>query len=332
MLTARDERRADGLRLARRQVERLTRLVDDLADLVHLRAGQLGLRVETVALATVIDRALATARGWLEPRRQPLMSIGAQEGLRIRGDPDRLEQMLGSLLQNASKFSEDGQTIALAITTDATHVRIDIRDDGAGISADRLASLFEPFHEPAGESAASWHGGLGIGLPMARGLAELHGGRLTLHSDGPGHGTTASLWLPLDPAPLAEPTASRSASDTTPPLRILLVEDADLRDGLTALLAGSGHDVRPARTGTDALAAAHRRPFDVILFDVGLPDAGARELAARLRNELPAPRPLFVALSGHDATAATPTPFDHQLSKPIAPAELAAFLKAIRHG
>lgn len=323
------------MRLARRQVDRLTKLVNDMVEMVHLRSGQIGLRTETVPLGALLEGALAAARGWTDARRQTIVTIGAQEGLRIRGDPDRLEQMLGNLLHNASKFSDDGQTIALAVATEAGHVRIDVRDDGAGIAPARLAEVFDPFAAPETTPATTWHGGLGVGLPVARDLAELHGGRLTLHSDGPGRGTTASLWLPLDPTPTAAvpPAAARA----TRPLRILLVDDnTDLREGLAAALTDRGHETVVAANGAEALAAAGRRPFDVIFLDIGLPDVGGHELAARLRRELPAPLPLLVAMSGYDADSgpnvAGATPFDHRLLKPIDPDDLSAFLKAARHG
>lgn len=184
-----------------RQTATMTRLVEDLLDITRINEGKIVLRRERVDLAVVVDRALEVLRPAFAVRRQRLAVSLPAAPIWASGDPVRIEQILSNLLHNASKYTPAGGEITLSACLDEGAISITVRDDGRGMSADVLATIFEPFVQ-AEPCATSPESGLGLGLALVRRLTELHGGTIAAHSDGPGRGSTFVVHLPpAEPAP-----------------------------------------------------------------------------------------------------------------------------------
>jgi CheY-like chemotaxis protein len=230
------------------------------------------------------------------------------------------------VLVNAVKYSSFGQTIAVTVTADESSAFVKIVDHGRGIDEADLARVFEPF-EQTGAVASGPGGGLGLGLPIARGLVEAHGGELVLESEGQGRGTCACIRLPRGHSAPVRANHSSPASSRSP-LRILVVDDhEDAADALRELLTLYGHEVVIAHDGATALREA-RSPLDLILCDLGLPDMDGCQVAKSVRaNTFD---PYLVALTGYADEAsrmrARQAGFDEYITKPIETDELAAIL------
>ncbi|MEO6461962.1 MAG: HAMP domain-containing sensor histidine kinase [Candidatus Eisenbacteria bacterium] len=179
-----------------RQVEQLVRLVDDLMDVARITRGKLELRCEQVELRTVIERAIETSRPAIAARGHTLDVAIPGRPILLSADPIRLAQALANLLQNAAKYTEPGGRIDLAVTRNGSDIEIRIRDSGIGIPADMLSRIFDMFTQ-VDSSLDRSHGGLGIGLMLVRRLIEMHGGRVTAHSDGASRGSTFIVCLPM---------------------------------------------------------------------------------------------------------------------------------------
>jgi len=176
-----------------RNAEVLSRLVDDLLDFSRLRKRRFQLNVSTVSLADVIEASLATVRTSAEVKRIRLVADLAPAPATVRGDAVRLQQILGNLLTNAVKFTPAQGTVTLRLRVGGTLAMITVHDTGEGIDPELLPYVFEPFRQ--GRSGR--HGGLGLGLAIVRQFVELHGGVISVHSDGPGRGAEFVVRLPL---------------------------------------------------------------------------------------------------------------------------------------
>ncbi|HZJ72098.1 MAG TPA: response regulator, partial [Planctomycetota bacterium] len=253
-----------------RQVDHLVRLVDDLLEVSRISRGTFELRRERVELATVVRNAVDTSNPLIHAAGHQLTVSMPREPLWLDGDPVRLAQILANLLNNAATYTEHGGRISVQAWRDDGHALIAVRDNGTGISAEALPRMFQMFHRGSTSSRRN-PSGLGIGLSLARGLAEMHGGTVTVKSEGPGRGSEFTVRLPLaasQPAPPAE----RTADDTLPPRRILVVDDnRDAADSLGLLLEVLGAEVRVARDGAEALEAYSAYDPSVVLLDIGMP-------------------------------------------------------------
>jgi signal transduction histidine kinase/CheY-like chemotaxis protein len=316
-----------------RQTIHLGRIVDDLLDVSRITRGRIELRPEPLDLAALVRTVCEDYRG---PASKAGLTLDVQVDagpLPLRGDPTRLSQVLGNLLHNAFKFTDAGGTVTVRVRKDGASARVSVRDTGVGIPADLLPVLFEPFVQ-ADRSLARSRGGLGLGLAVARGIVELHGGRMRAASDGPGRGAELGFVLPLrtEPAPSdAQPEHARASSPGA--RRVLIVEDnEDAAETLRLLLELHGHHVDVAHDGVAGLEAARRLRPDLVLCDLGLPGLDGFGLAARLRED-PAPRPRLVALSGYaqesDRARASAAGFERHLTKPVAPSDLLALLSEL---
>ena len=248
-------------------------------------------------------------------------------------------QILSNLLHNAIKFTDPGGTIAITGGVAGTdrqghELRLSISDSGAGIAAEALPHIFELFaqgHQPGGLGRV----GLGIGLALARRLAELHGGRLEAHSDGPGRGATFTLTVPTMPLDLGDAQADRRV-ETSLDLsgcRLVVVDDnQDAADSLALILAGSGADVRIAYDGDSGLRLIQSFQPDAALLDIGMPGTDGYTVCRRIRETDPDRRIILVALTGfgqaHDRARALTAGFDSHLTKP---ADVAALHGALAH-
>jgi len=324
-----------------RQVGHMARLLDDLLDAARLSSGKITLTIQPLRLSDVLDQAVETVQPRLRERGQQLeVSLPPGEVV-VDGDSVRLTQVFTNLLSNASKYTQDGGRVQVAVDylDDAGAdgaVLVKVSDNGSGMAEDTMSSAFELFTQGP-RSLARSEGGLGVGLNVVRNLVGMHGGIVSAASPGPGQGSTFSVRLPRSKA-LAPGVA---APDLAPALdaarRILIVEDnADACDVLRMLLELEGHQVAMALDGHAGLALALEGGFDAIVCDIGLPGIDGYVLMERLRAacaERPlARRPLAVALSGYgqpnDRERALAAGFDRYLVKPVAPGALIEALAA----
>jgi len=284
-----------------RQVAHLVSMVDDLLDVARVSRGKLSLELRVVDLADVVAAAVETAGPALENKRHDL-SVDVPRGrFAVRGDRPRLAQIVANLLINAAKYTPEGGRVEVDATAVEDHVELAVRDDGDGLSAELLGRVFEPF-EQSEQTIERADGGLGLGLAIARELAELHGGTLDAASAGEGLGSVFTVRLPLRDLRELRPTPPEPAQLADAPVvprRILLVDDnVDAAEALAMRLIRQGYDVTAAYDGAEALAVAPHVAPDVCVLDIGLPLIDGYELAARLRERLdPAPR--LLALTGY---------------------------------
>lgn len=316
--------------LLKRQLKHLRRLIDDLLDVSRITSGRVHLRREALLLETVIAHSLDAARPLIDERRHKLVLNLPPQPLHVDGDPVRLTQVFGNLLTNAAKYTAEGGEIALSaelVDGPSPSVVVRVRDNGTGIAEDMLERVFELFTQAdAGGSRTQM--GLGIGLALARALAELHGGSIHATSDGPGKGSEFVVRLPVgEPAraPVtSEPAEAAAAAGPAAALRLLIIDDnEDLASGLAMYLSEtSGHDVRLAHTGRSGIDAARAFRPDAVLLDIGLPDIDGYEVARRLRGEVGLRRVPLIAISGFSSEAdrqrAQRAGFDRYFVKPIA--------------
>jgi two-component system CheB/CheR fusion protein len=311
-----------------RQVQQLTRLVDDLLDVSRITRGTIELRREPAEVAAVVERALETSRPLLDAASHRLSVTFPAEPLWVMADVTRLAQILSNLLNNAAKFTRPGGHIELSVERDGGDAVIRVRDDGIGIPPQMLSRIFDLFAQ-VDTSLERAQGGLGLGLTIARRLVEMHGGTITAASDGPGTGTELTVRLP----PLQSPEESAAAgadrqqageAGLAAELKVLVVDDNnDSADSLAMWLELAGHEVRTAYDGPQALAAAAELRPQVILLDIGMPGMSGYDVARRLRQH-PATRDvLLLAMTGwgqdEDRRLSREAGFDEHLVKPLDP-------------
>lgn len=305
----------------RRQVTHLTRLVDDLLDVSRITRGKVELRKEIVDVRDVLTGAVDMVMPLIAQKQQRLhVDIVS---LQWYGDPARLAQIVSNLLTNAARYSPSAAEISLRAGIENEALKIEVADNGTGLSADLLPYIFEPFVQGERKLHGSV-GGLGIGLALVKNLSELHGGRVVAQSEGIGKGSTFTVLLPLTSAPGA-------AQDALPlpgmrhsgrPWRILVVDDnVDAADTLSEGLGACGHEVKTAHTAEAALQIFIREPLDLAVLDIGLPGISGHELADLMRETGHNPDARFVALSGFgqdgDKERSAAAGFAAHLVKPI---------------
>jgi two-component system CheB/CheR fusion protein len=320
-----------------RQLQHITRLVDDLLDASRITQGKITLQRERVELAALVARAVETSRPLIEARRHQLTVKLPSEPVWLDGDSTRLAQVVANLLNNSAKYTEEAGQIWLNGGIVGNEVVLRVRDTGVGIPANVLPHVFDLFTQ-ADRSLDRSQGGLGIGLTLVRNLVELHGGRVEALSAGIAQGSEFVVYLPA----LTNASDAISVSpDTIVPLavgtatfRILVVDDnPDSAETLALLLQFGGHDVRTAHEGESALETAYAFRPQVIVLDIGLPKMDGYEVARRLRQDPEMKKLFLVALTGYgqdeDRQRSKDAGFDHHLVKPVDPAELQSVLTAI---
>jgi PAS domain S-box-containing protein len=328
-----------------RQVQQLSRIVDDLIDVSRIVEKKIELRRERSDLSQIVDTALETCRSRIEGRRQRLtVSLPAQP-VQLDADPVRLSQVIINLLDNASKYTEEGGQIWLSAevtrdgkgkkaTAESPSVTIKVRDDGIGIPADLLPNVFDMFTQGA-RTRELGRGGLGVGLSLVRSLVEMHAGSVSVESGGPGKGTEFNVRLPLadGAAPLAvvtEPEAKAPAA-----ARLLVVDDSvDHAQSLGMLLRLMGHEIHTAHTGPEALEAVARVKPDIALIDIGLPGMSGYEVARRIREQPKYRGMVLVAQTGwgqtEDRLRSEEAGFNYHLVKPVSREDLENILKTLK--
>jgi PAS domain S-box-containing protein len=307
-----------------RQVNHLVRLVDDLLDVSRITRGKITLDRELIEIHAVIARALEMASPLLEQRRHHLDLQVPREGLVVDADPARLAQVFSNLLTNAAKFTDPGGHIAVAASRVDREIVVTVKDTGVGIAPELQPSIFDTFVQERRTVERS-QGGLGIGLSIVRSLVTLHGGTVTVHSEGRGQGSTFTVRLPASGGVIAsaDPPGGTPSEPPAPGRRILLVDDNEDAAGMLAdLLISSGYDARVAFDGPSALELAREQPPELAILDIGLPVMDGYELAVELRKLLREQAPRLIALTGYgqeeNQQRAAAAGFAQYLIKPIA--------------
>jgi PAS domain S-box-containing protein/excisionase family DNA binding protein len=282
-----------------RQVEQLSRLVDDLLDVSRITRDQIELRNERVDLATVLKSAVETSRPLIDSAGHELSLHLPAQPIFLHVDPVRMAQVFSNLLNNSAKYTLPGGHIRIEARRVGQEVVVAVQDDGLGISCDALAHVFDMFRQVDGSLERS-QGGLGIGLTVVRRLVELHGGSINAQSEGLGKGSEFTVRLPVaaNSAGARTPKCAPSAASVSK-RRILVVDDnKDSGDTLGILLRTKGHDVRTARDGLQAVEVAGEFLPEVILMDVGMPKMNGYDATRRIRQMPWARESFIVALTG----------------------------------
>jgi signal transduction histidine kinase/CheY-like chemotaxis protein len=312
--------------LMERQVRHLVRLVDDLLDVARIRSGKIVLALERVDIAVLIGSAVEIARPMIDARRHQLEVHIASPTPWVDADRTRLPQLLANLLNNSAKYTEEGGRITLSAEQTGDTVQVRVRDSGIGMTPEALATVFELFAQVAGPAHAV-QGGLGVGLSLARSIAELHGGTLTAYSQGPGTGSEFILRLPAARPPAAPDHSGNPHATTVPRRRILVVDDnVDAAESLALILGYGGHEIRTAHGGRDAIRIAQEMRPDVMILDLGMPDMDGYAVARVIRSDPHLAHTRLIALSGYgqpeDLRRTATAGFDAHLIKPVEQAAL----------
>ncbi len=315
-----------------RQVLHMSLLLDDLLDVSRITHGTLQLRKQQSDLHSIVSAAVETARPLIDERRHQL-TLDVPHGLQVNADPLRLAQVLSNLLTNAAKYTNPNGSIRIGAVASDNELIIAVEDSGIGIATDDLPRVFGMFAQvrSAQDHAA---GGLGIGLALAKGIVELHGGRIEVASAGMGKGSRFTVRLPNAVTRVTEEVKARApAGDRVAPnKRILLADDnRDAAESLAIILRLEGHDVELAHDGATAIRAFEKRRPDVALLDIGMPEASGYEVARRIRATPEGAAVVLIAITGwaQDSVRAQSRAagFDHHLTKPVEPATLIELLE-----
>jgi PAS domain S-box-containing protein len=314
-----------------RQVARMGHLIEELIDVTRAAQGQITLVREQVSIESVVQAAVAASHDKLTAAGHRLDVDVPDERLYVRGDRGRLAQALSHLIINAAKFSFEPSTISIRVRRAARTVQISVKDQGAGIDPRFLPHAFELFAQQD-QTLARTLGGLGVGLTLARRIAQLHGGDVEGFSEGPGRGSEFVFWLPL-----TEAEAAVDDGDGVPRLsesyRVLIVEDnADTLESLRLQMELWGTEVSTARNAREALDIAARFRPQIVLCDLGLPGMDGLRLVEPLREKLKGTPVVFAAVTGYasaeDQQRALAAGFDAFFVKPLNPGSLANLLRS----
>ncbi|MBE8470173.1 hybrid sensor histidine kinase/response regulator [Streptomyces justiciae] len=310
-----------ALSVLERQLGTLVRMSNDLLDGTRALTGRLELVRERVDVRSVVESACADIRGLFGHEGRKL-DVGLPAApVVVDGDRLRLAQVLTNLLSNALKYTPPGGRTEVALHADDGGARLTVRDDGIGFDPAQAEDLFGVFTRaaPAGPDTPE---GLGLGLAVARTVVELHGGRISAHSEGPGRGAAFTVLLPVADPTAPEPPRPVVVRPARRQLSILIVEDnADLALTYRTLLQRQGHHVTAVHTGADALTATEDGLFDVVLCDLGLPDVDGYTVARTIRARPHGDRVRLIAVSGFsrgtDRARSRTAGFDAHLAKPL---------------
>ncbi len=302
-----------------RQIRHMAKLIEDLLNIGRLSVGKVKLARETFDLGQAVNDVVAEWRGMGRFERHQV-TLDTEQAW-INGDRSRMEQVVFNLLENSLKFTPEHGSIRVGLRVEKTDAVITVADSGEGIASDDLGRVLDLFEQGDQDPARS-RGGMGIGLALAKRVAELHGGKIEIASDGPGLGTIVTVRIPRCPEPAEQAAAALMPTSGALP-RVLVVEDnSDTRQMLKSALALMGHEVSDAADGATGLAAATAIRPDVALIDLGLPDMDGYELARRMRAAMLNQRLLLIALTGYgqpeDRDRSREAGFDAHLTKPIA--------------
>jgi CheY-like chemotaxis protein len=305
------------LQIVKRQAGHLTRLVDDLLDVSRITQGRIQLQRKPLQVSSIVAEALESAGPLLKRKKSRVIVNTSAEQLYVDGDSARLVQCLTNVLSNAAKYTDPGGEIRVETLREGASLLMAVTDDGMGISKELLPRIFDLFVQSE-RSLDRAQGGLGVGLSVVKGLLEMHDGRISAYSAGPGCGSRFEIRLPLIEPPVeVVTTPPRQGAES---MRILVVDDnVDAAESLALLLRLDGHSVRTAYTASAALEQASSLQSDVVLLDIGLPEMDGYQVARRIRAA--GSRARLVALTGYgqaeDIKRGRAAGFDAHLLKPV---------------
>jgi two-component system CheB/CheR fusion protein len=321
-------------RVLHRQVTHMSRILDDLLDVTRITSGRLILKKRPVSLNEVVEAAIETTRSSIDEKKHDLAVDLPSTAPMLDGDPVRLTQVISNLLTNSAKYTDRGGLIELSAHVEDHTLSIRVKDNGIGIPSEQIPRLFKMFAQ-APDARDRAEGGLGIGLALAKGILELHGGTIEARSLE-GSGSEFQIRLPL----LESEPALGVASEEAPPrhdakLRILIADDnRDAAESLALLLRLEHHDVQVAHDGRSALSLTQTFHPNVVLLDIGMPELDGYEVARALRQEPATAGICLIALTGRgreeDARQAMEAGFDFHLRKPCELADLRGMIAAHR--
>ncbi len=315
----------------RRNVQFEARLIDDLLDLTRITRGKLQLHHEAVDAHRLVQNALTIVHEDIVRKELQVVTDLAAPEHHLWADPIRIQQVFWNLLNNAVKFTPPGGRITVRTENDGGRFVFEITDTGVGIEPEHQARIFNAFEQ--GEvSIIRQFGGLGLGLTISQTLLKLHGGTISVRSEGKNRGACFAVTLDLLREPIVTPTEGTSGEPAVEKsMRLLLVDDhADTRRILSRLLGKCGHDVSTADCGESALKLMETEQFDAIISDIGLPDTSGYELVREAKRRQPVQG---IALSGfgmeEDVRRSLEAGFDYHLTKPVEFHELRSLLQRI---
>jgi two-component system CheB/CheR fusion protein len=342
-------RRDRFLAILERQAQQMTRLLDDLLEASRVTQNKVELKKQLIDLNTVVKDAVDAVRGQIDAQGITLATNLSVRALTVDGDPARLQQIVVNLLSNAVKYTASGGHVAVTAERENDEAVVRLRDDGAGIPAEMLESIFDLFVQSR-RTLDRAAGGLGVGLTLVRSLAQMHGGMVSAHSDGEGKGSEFVLRLPLavTAGAITAPRIGRAnhrqrapgESESCPVpdgATVVVVEDnRDSREMLCELLVLSGFKCHTADNGRAALSLIEEIHPDIAILDVGLPEMDGFELARRVRRTRKHGDLCLIALTGYgqpsDHALGVEAGFDADLVKPVRAEHLLALLNRLRSG
>jgi len=336
---------ARGLEAIERNATAQAQLIEDILDVSRIISGKLRLIPQNVDLTAVVRAAVDSIKPAVEARRIRLETMLNAPAITIRGDPNRLQQVIWNLLSNAVKFSPEGEQVQLGLELAGPHhVEVTVVNAGHGIPAAFLPHMFEPFRQ-ADASTTRRYGGLGLGLSIVKQLVELHGGTIEAVSEGEGKGATLRLRLPVyvqdaeaEAVPKGPETTRKRSRPELPMklprllegIKVLVVDDEpDARDLLDFILQKAGATVELAASTEEALELLHISQPDILVADIGMPEEDGYELIRKVRASsqafalLPA-MALTAYARAEERAQAFSAGFQSHMTKPVEPAELIA--------
>jgi signal transduction histidine kinase/CheY-like chemotaxis protein len=328
-----------GLEVIDRNAHAQAQLVEDVLDMARVITGKLRVEIRPQALAPILDAAVEALRPAADAKRISLQLVRLGDGVTIRGDADRLQQVFWNLLSNAVKFTPEGGLISVRLERSSTHVAVTVTDSGVGMEPHFIPMVFDRFRQ-ADQTVTRGHGGLGLGLSIVKHLVELHGGTVRASSPGPGKGSTFTVSLPIPTilAMEADVQGQPNLFSTGLAGRAVLVVDDDpaTRELLSDVFTAASAAVRTAGSASAAIASAQAQPPCVVIADIGLPPEGGLPLIQRIRA-LPPPLGTVpaIALSAYtradDRAAALSAGFSAFMSKPASPHQLLQLVEELLH-
>jgi signal transduction histidine kinase len=318
-----------------RQLRHMARLIDDLLDVSRITRGRIELRCEQLDLAQLVRQCVEGHRPAADAASLSLNVDVPQIPVWVRGDETRLSQIMDNLLTNAIKFSEAGGRLEIHLLHDRyrNDAVITVRDSGIGIAPEDLQHVFDIFSQ-VDRSLDRKRGGLGLGLALVKGLAELHGGSASADSPGIGAGSTFTVHVPTLPEPAALVNSLPRVRPPASALQVLVIEDnRDAATTLCMLLRAFGYDAAVAHSGPDGIDKARRLQPQVVLCDIGLPGMDGFAVARALRHDPAFAKTRLIAVTGYgreeDKSRALEAGFDEHITKPADAEQLLAKLAVI---
>lgn len=304
-----------------RQLTHMVRLIDDLLDISRVSQGKIELHTQPVTLQDAAQSAFEAARPFIERKQHRLIWDLPEKECWVEGDPTRMAQIIGNLLNNAAKYTPEGGEIRLGLRKENGQGVLSVADNGIGLETAMLTRIFDLFAQVENGMPYA-DGGLGIGLALVRHLVELHGGGIEAHSEGLGKGSVFIVRMPLIAAPESAGIAEAAAADADRPLQVLVVDDNEASAKTIGwMLEMIGHEYRLAHSGGEAMEMAKKTKPDVILLDIGLPDMNGYDVCRELQKDSALKNTTFIAQTGwgqkRDRDMALEAGFHHHMIKPI---------------